>query len=478
MPTIYEYPWPPLYKGLWSWLASLAEASRFSQSSIDDLFAKIALGLPRGFAKSTFIRLYILYIILFTDRKFILIFCATATHARNALSDIADMLDEPNIKKVFGDWRVGMEQDTQDTKKFGFRGRNIVLAGIGAGGAVRGLLSKGDRPDVMIFDDIQTKEDSKSKIVSDDLYTWFIGTAMKAKSPKRCLTIFLANMYPTDNSILRKLKNNPEWTKFIAGGILADGTSLWEDLQPIQQLLAEYRNDVAAGHPEIFHAEVLNDEFAQVNNLLDFSKVPPYPAVPGDIHLGNFIIIDPSNDKHNSDSVAIGYFEVHGNSIPCLEHLIEERLSPGDTIKKALQLAMDNNCSFVAIEANAFQYSLLYWCNLFCEQLGISGIEFVPIYSGARSKNSRILDMFKSYMAGEISAHPRVKSQVEAQMRSFNPMKSDNIDNTLDLVTYSARVLTEFGDKLKNYTIMGSQEWESENAQLPQISEELACSSF
>ncbi|TFZ81692.1 hypothetical protein [Candidatus Macondimonas diazotrophica] len=478
MPTIHEYSWPPLYQGIWDWFRKLASASRESGCSVDELFEKVALGLPRGFAKSTFIRLYVLYIILFTDRKFIIIFCATATHARNALSDIADMLDESNIKKVFGDWRVGMEQDTQDVKKFGFRGRNVVLAGIGAGGAVRGLLTKGDRPDVMIFDDVQTKEDSESKVVSDSLYTWLIGTAMKAKSPKRCLTLFIANMYPTENSILRKLKANPEWTKFIAGGILSDGTSLWEDLQPIEQLLAEYRNDVAAGKPEIFHAEVLNDEFAAVNNLLDFSSIPEFPAAEGDIHLGSYIIIDPSNDKHNSDSVAIGYFEVHGNQIPCLMQLVEERLSPGDTIKKALQLAIDNSCSLIAIESNAYQYSLLYWFNLFCQQLGLVGINVVPIYSGSRSKNSRILDFFKAYMAGEISVHPKVKAILEAQMRSFNPMKTDNIDNTLDLMTYSPRVLTEFADQLKNYTVVGAQEWQEDSNKASLFSDETICSSF
>lgn len=478
MPTIYEYQWPPIYKGLWSLLHRYLEKDRASGDSFEDLFAKIAIGFPRGFAKSTFIRLVIVYSILYTDRKFILIFCSTATHARNAISDIADMLDEPNIKRVFGDWRVGMTQDTQDLKKFGFRGRNVILTGIGAGGSVRGLLLKGDRPDVMIFDDIQNKEDADSKTLSDALYTWMIATALKAKSPKRCLTLFIANMYATENSILRKLKNNPEWIKFIAGGILSDGRSLWEELQPLDQLLLEYKADVAAGKAEVFHAEVLNDEFAQINNLLDLSKIPEYPALDGDIHLGNYIIIDPSNDKHNSDAVAIGYFEVHGNSVPCLEHLIEARLSPGDTIKNALRFAMDYNCSAIFIEANAYQYSLIYWCNLLCEQLGIVGISFIPVYSGARSKISRILDMFKAYAAGEISVHPRSKPQVEAQMRAFNPTRTDNIDNTLDLLTYSSRVLSEYGDKIRNYTIINNQEWEHEVNSVPLIPDSISCSPF
>jgi hypothetical protein len=78
----------------------------------------------------------------------------------------------------------------------------------------------------MIFDDIQSREGSESEIVSTNLEKWMVATAMKAKSPEGCLYLFIANMYPTKGSLLRKLKRNPNWIKFIAGGILSDGSSL------------------------------------------------------------------------------------------------------------------------------------------------------------------------------------------------------------------------------------------------------------
>ena len=41
------------------------------------------------------------------------------------------MLDEPNIVNVFGNWRLAIETDIQELKKFGFRSRNIILMGAG-----------------------------------------------------------------------------------------------------------------------------------------------------------------------------------------------------------------------------------------------------------------------------------------------------------------------------------------------------------
>lgn len=456
MPTIFTFCFPPVFKSVWTWLLGYVEQYR--------IFPQLALGLPRGFGKTTLMKIFVVYCILFTNKKFILVISATAKLAENILSDVIDMLEEPNIKSVFGDWRVGVTKDTQSLKKFGFRGRNITLAAIGAETSLRGLNIKNTRPDVMIFEDVQSRDCADSEVQSTSLENWIVGTAMKAKSPTDCMFIFVANMYPTKHSILRKLKTNPTWTKFIAGGILADGTSLWEDLQPIQQLYKEFQNDLAMGHPEIFYAEVLNDENASTNNLIDLSKLPESNYQEGNIPAGKFIIVDPATDKPGSDAVGIGYFEIH-DAVPMLMEVTEERLSPGDTIREALRMALEHGCYLIAIEANAYQHSLLYWFEFICQQLGIIGIEVVPIYPGIRSKNARILSCFKEYLAGEIFVHPDCKLEVHMQITQFNPLKKDNSDNILDLLTYAPRIVVEYGEYLVNNNTINQQEWNATTVQ-------------
>ena len=452
MPLIFEFCFPPVFKSVWNWLLSYIHKPRS--------FPQLALGLPRGFGKTTLVKIFIIYCILFTKKKFILIISAKASLAENILSDVIDMLEEDNIKRVFGDWSLGVAKDTQALKKFGFRGRNITIAAIGAETSLRGLNIKNTRPDVMIFEDIQSRECADSEVQSTGLENWMVGTAMKAKSPHGCMFLFVANMYPTKHSILRKLKSNPKWTKFIAGGVLADGTSLWEDLQPIKQLMAEFENDLAMGKPEIFYAEVLNDENASSNNLIDLSKLPDIPCSEGDIPAGNFIIIDPATDKLGADEVSIGYFEIHDAS-PVLMDIKEGRFSPGDTIRHALTYALTHNCRLIVAEANAYQYSLLYWFDFLCEQMGIIGIHAVPIYSGSKSKNSRILEYFKAYAAGELFIHPDARPIVHNQITGFNPLRRDNTDGALDLMTYAPRVVEEFGEYVISSNIIESQEFEA-----------------
>lgn len=446
LPDVYKYPFPDLYLQFWALLTSIFYKARD--------FSQIALGLPRGFAKTLVIKLLILYAILYTPKKFILVLCENEEKGKSILADVADMLSEPNIKAVFGNWEETSETDTLTKKKFKFRGKSVILKCAGAGTGIRGISEKFARPDLIIFDDIQSREGSESEILSKNLETWMTGTAMKAKSPEGCTFLFVANMYPTKGSLLRKLKGYSNWIKFIVGGILSDGTSLWEELQPLEQLLKEFKNDLESGQPQIFYSEVLNDETASVNTAFDITAIPPYPYTDNEISTGAYVIVDPATDKVNADYVAIGGFTVLDGR-PVLRKLKEDNLSPGDTVREAIKMCLSIGASLLVIESTAYQYSLKYWCEQIFMQLGIAGIQVIDIYPGQTSKNSRILSMFKQLVPSasdnlsaipDLVIHPEVKAQVTSCITQFNPLKRDNTDNILDLLTYAPRVLAEFGN--------------------------------
>jgi hypothetical protein len=152
-PSIFKYKFPLIHLAVWQLLTQRVVLPRD--------FSQLALGLPRGSGKTMLIKLFILYCILFTNKRFIAIVAATATLAENLMADVFKMLANPNIRMIFGDYRLGLVQDTQAQKRFGFRGRDIVVAALGAGGSIRGLNVDLERPDVMVFDDIQPREQCK-----------------------------------------------------------------------------------------------------------------------------------------------------------------------------------------------------------------------------------------------------------------------------------------------------------------------------
>lgn len=441
IPDIFKSLFPKLYLILWDLITQAVKQ--------DKGLLKLALGLPRGFVKTTWLKLFTVFCILFTNRNFILIVCNTEGLALNFIADVGSILDFINIKKVFGDWNLGMEKDTQHQKTFGFRGRNIALCAIGVGTSMRGLNIKFHRPDVIIMDDMQSRKDASNPTVANEQLVWMIGTLLKARSYERCLFLYSGNMYPFEGCILRKLKYDQTWVSFICGGINDKGESIWPELRSVEDMLAELESDMALGHPEIFYAEVLNDEEAGTVSGIDTSKIPVYPIeLDGVEPQGGCIIIDPSSGKKTGNDVAIGVFFIYDGK-PVFRMCAVGKFSPLETIHTALKLAFTLGIKVIAVESNAYQFTLIYWFNHVMQQVNGTGIDFVELYAGQMSKNSKIKEMLASLLKGEIVLHPEVRSIVVNQIVHWNPLRTSNVDDILDLLAWIHKCIALYGNLME-----------------------------
>lgn len=415
---------------------------------------KFAIGIPRGFAKTTFIKVLCVWYVLFSSKHFILIVSASEGKAVSILADICDMLSSPNIRRLFGHWDANIEKNDSVTKVFHFRGKEMILWAAGAGTSVRGINRKNKRPDVMVLDDIQEREDAENPELARKLLTWMLSTLMKAKSPFGCTYIFVGNMYP-QNSILAKLKQSKDWTSLIVGGILDDGRSLWEELKPIEELLDEYESDSALGHPEIFISEVLNSTEIALASGIDPAKIahPPEYMLGDEPGEAAFIIIDPSGGKVGGDDCTIGHWEVKDGH-PMFDELIAGAFSPLDTIKNAIELGLRRGTRVIGVEAVAYQTTLLFWFEKYCETPELNGIgviegfKFVELPPKGQAKNKRIKNGYfklvpNSFGEAEYYLHPRVRSLVVQEYVSWVPTKTNNKDNIIDPIGYVEFVMQE-----------------------------------
>lgn len=446
LPEVCTLAFPPYYEALWSTL--------HSSLSLERAFDKFALGFPRGHAKTLLLKLLILSVVLNTQNKFILIVCANQDRAKDVLRDVCAMLDSQNIQQVYGNWRTELSIDKAEFKQFTFGGRTIALAAAGQGTSIRGFNVGYSRPDVILCDDAQTRECAASITESLQYIEWFFATLMKAKNPTRCTYLYIGNMYRDlkikpnlFTCLLRNLQKSTNWKSYIVGAILANGQALWEELQPLEQLLSEYLQDTEMGQGEVFAAEVLNDPTYKPKSGLDPTSVVTIEPTGDMLHQGNYIIIDPSGYKKTSDPTAIGYCEVY-DATPCVVELHEEILTPSATIYKVLNLALEKGCSLVCVENVAYQDTLLFWFNFISHQQNIHGIEFLPITTGGYSKNSRILRSFEEVKAKELAFTPTALALWLSRAMSFDPIRVNNLDDTLDVVAYAPKVFATYGHLL------------------------------
>ena len=426
-PEVFTLDFCDVFNAAWYLLTEAAQKEKD--------FTNLAIGLPRGFGKSAMIKLFCLHAILFSPKKFILLTAANQAKANSLLADIRMSMGQPNIKELFGNWELDKEIDRADLLKFTWRGKSVVIAALGSGGDPRGLNINYVRPDLMLSDDVQSRENSRSKTEYSTLRDWLFATLFKANSKTGCLTVYIGNMYPGDFCILKELKQSPDWVSFIAGALLQDGTSIWEELVSTKQLYAELARDVRAENAHIFFSEVLNDSSTQSLTNFDPSKLLKWGNNNEEIPESSFIIIDPAGAKATSDDTVILLVKVF-NHIPWAFKKIQGKFTPIETIKSALQLGLDNNTRLICVESYAYQASLLYWFTQYVQNNGLQGFIFKPLTRGTKSKNSSIMSSLNQVHRGEIGIHPHIQAEYLFQASVFNPDSKSNKDDLLDTVAY------------------------------------------
>lgn len=437
-PHIYQFQFPEYYRAIFEIIKNALSTERD--------FSKLALGFPRGFAKSTFLQFVILWAIWFGKKKNIVIVCANVDPLGKAfMANLISFLDHENICQLFGNWRTTALKTTQSDVEFRLGDRLVKITIAGQGASLRGLVRDGSRPDFIILDDVQTKDDSESEQVSEKILDWLYSTINFLRSPFGCTYVFLANMYPTPHALLKKLADDPEWQTFIASAITSDGESLWEELHPLEQLLKDYRSLESQGKEAIFWAELMN--LGNMNTRLKFDpgKLKKYSGHELEFHQGTFIVIDPSGKKKTSDNTVISGFRVI-DGIPVCVHAIDEILTPKQTIFRAIEMATNLGASLIAAEDVAYQDTLIFWFEEYLTAGQISGLQIVGINPGGASKNSRLINVINSSQVGEIGFVEETAQLFSDEAIGFNPLTVKNKDNFMDTCEYAQKVVKLHGN--------------------------------
>ncbi len=406
---------------------------------------RFALGLPRGHAKTTFIKVLICWMIVYDEAQFILIVCANADLAQLLLADIHDILSSDNITAVYGDWLGGLSINSADTKKSRYHNKAVSIVARGWEGGIRGINLKHARPDVIFCDDVQTKKNSESLTDSANLLSTLVGTIFKAVSPRgNRIIIYVGNMY-SDNCVLGKLKKNPYWISLVTGAILEDGQPLWPELFSLEDLMEGYYHDESLGMSHVWFAEVMNDPTSTAQNIFPYG-LPDSPFEEFQLSNpdGAFITIDPAGFRKNSDDNVICVHLKLGEKSAIVE-TAKGIMDPEQLILKALALAVKWRCSLIGVEDTGYQMTLGFWLMRYIAQFQMHGLAVVPLKPHGRSKESRIrLFIAELYNESYYLHDPQTRRDFTWQASTYKLGKSDNKDDLLDACAYGLDVRNEY----------------------------------
>lgn len=453
-PEVHTERWSTMHLSIWYMLlAALQSGLRITRH---------AIGIPRGHAKTQLLKLLIVYIILFTNLKYIMVVCNTTPLARSFIDDVMAMLRSDNIKKLFGDVDAEMEKDNAEYRKFKFRGRTVILKPMGAGNSVRGTNIDNTRPEVIINDDMQSADEAKSIEISKQLQSWFMGTLLKARSYRRAHIVYVGNMYPDleitskgalkkiYTCILRNLDLNKNWISWVTGAIQADGTAIWPAVQPVESLLEDLEEDTSQGQRATWFAEVQNDPAASAGEWFDITKMHIFQKLPGQEPIARFYMIDPSLGKKKSDGQQVALCAVYNENGIVIESIEPYQMEAPQLVETLVPNAIKNHVPLISAEAYGYQESLLQWFSWFMVREQVDSILLAaisrPSAKGGLTKNLAIHASFKLVYSGYIQFSPEAAAVYGSQATDFNLLSTENTDDILDVVEYCPRVWQKYRD--------------------------------
>lgn len=209
---------------------------------------KLAVAGPRGSAKSTVVSLfYVLWYICYRKCRYLVLISDTQDKASDFLSHIKDELtDNERLRSDFPEVceTIGSSPGPPRWSRHEIITANgVKVTAMGYGQNIRGKRHRQDRPELILLDDVESRENTATSEARKKLEEWFNKSVLKAGTVQtRVVVVGTLQHY---DALLAKLTDsvkNPFWTSRIYRSVIAwsDNPDLWQKWSAILHGNDEY----------------------------------------------------------------------------------------------------------------------------------------------------------------------------------------------------------------------------------------------
>jgi predicted phage terminase large subunit-like protein len=219
--------------------------------------ARLAIAAPRGHAKSTIVSLvYVLWCILYSKEKLIILASNTREQAVTLLKDIKHQLKtNPLLLSDFPEICIEKKPKPWRDSRIQLPNGAMVCA-YGVGQSPRGLKNDKDRPGLIIADDLENEEQAESEEQREKLTNWFKGALLNTGHPDTNVIVIGTILH--HNSLLAALvgpQKTPGWCgkKYKAVEQFTSNPQLWEKWSAIFSGREEFKGQAGVEAARTFY---------------------------------------------------------------------------------------------------------------------------------------------------------------------------------------------------------------------------------
>ena len=404
--------------------------------AIDSGHKKIAIAAPRGLGKTSIARAVAQKMILFRMANFVVYLMNSATVAEMQTENIkSELLTNKMIRGLFGsikDSDLEYALDEQFSKLSWVAFGNTLVLPRGQGQQVRGLNWRNYRPEVVIVDDLENKDEIQSKDNRDKMKQWFHSDVMKSFNfyKKNWFVIYIDTIKHED-CLLQELLDSPDWFSINLSICDENYHSLDPNYMTDAEIAAEVSEHRRLGTLDLFYMERMNIPTAKENASFSTSsfKYAEEVELIKKPWIENVVIVDPAKTTNmkSADSAIICAGINSKENLLHFRDCISDKLHPDELYREMFNMAERMKAAIIAVETTSLEEFIK---QPILNEMRLRGLKYEIIWLKARGglkdekgKIERIKGLIPYYRQGRVTHNPACSGKLEQQLLAFPKSK-------------------------------------------------------
>ncbi len=415
---------------------------------VDSGERKIVIAAPRGIGKTSMMLFGVASRhILFQNKKFVVYLSNSATSAELQSENLKrELLSNQLIKDVFGSVKTkrleGVDYDEGFSKLAWVTSGGTLVFPRGAGQQIRGVLHNSNRPDLIIIDDLEDKQNIMSEEQRAKLKEWFHSDVMKCISryEKNYQFIYIDTLKHED-SLLQELIDSSDWASIRLDVCDDDYKSNAPDFMTDEEIAIEVQEHREHGTLDVFYREMRNipistedavfkpeyfrhfEDWKETLKLLPQQGEGPAPEQKLEKiecrNLTSVVIVDPAKTVklQSADSAIVGIsVDRESQKIFCRE-VVSGKFYPDRIYREAFDMVRRLNAMVLGVEVTSLHQFISQPLE---NQMRIEGIHcHYEELKAVGKKEERIANLAPYYRQGFIYHNRANCNKLESQLLSF-----------------------------------------------------------
>ena len=417
------------------------EIYRMYESNLD----RIALGAPRGHAKSTITDLvYLAWEIVHKRKHFVLLVSDTYSQATLFLEALkAELEGNDQLKAFYGDFLSDNWSEGEIVAN------GVMVKALGAGMKVRGLKFREYRPELILVDDLENDELVENKDRREKLERWFNG-ALIPSMDKDGRVVVIGTILHYDSLLCKMLSPDKyqEYSKKTYRAI-TNGQALWPEHLNLEELDKIKKDYISKGQGYLFYQEYQNDPVSDENRKFKIEKFKYYTEEEIDKKtLSTFVAYDRaySLDK-TADFTGKAVVSVDRENNWYVRQASRLKVIESDLITDVFDTKSYYQPNKIGIEQKAYEYTIKVALE---DEMRKRGQFFLieELKDGGTAKNKRIEGILPRFENGSIYFKRDQTDLIDEMLTFPKGIHDDLVDALAHLLTIAERPNSEASNQL------------------------------